>query len=87
MLFFWMILQQRIIWKKPIVNWLFDLTLKKNKHPQDSATFYMINKAKGVLEYVLCHNNAMRRTKEREEGLQRQEESWIEDKQISKSQE
>ena len=47
----------------------------------------MINKAKGVLEDILCHNNAMRRTQEREEGLKIQEEYWIEDKLISKPQE
>ena len=47
----------------------------------------MTNKANEGLEDVLCHNDAMRRTKEREEGLQRQEKSWIEDKRISKSQE
>ena len=47
----------------------------------------MINKAKGVLEDVLCHNNAMRRTQEREEGLKTQKESCTEDKRISKPQE
>ena len=47
----------------------------------------MINEAKQVLEDVLRHNDAMRRTQEREEDLQRQEEPWIEDKRIRKSQE
>ena len=32
--------------KKPIVNWLFDLTLKTNKHPKASDYFCMINEAK-----------------------------------------
>ena len=34
----------------------------KNKHPPNSAGFCMINKAKEVLEEVLRHNDAMRRT-------------------------
>ena len=48
----------------------------KNKHPQASAAFLMINKAKQVLEDVLHHNYAMRRTQEREGYIQRQEEDW-----------
>ena len=47
----------------------------------------MINKSKEVLEDVLRHNDAMRRTQEIEEDLQRQEKSWREDEQVSKSQE
>ena len=47
----------------------------------------MINEAKQVLEDVLCHNDAMRRTQEREEYPQRQEEAWREDGRIRKAQE
>ena len=43
----------------------------------------MINKDKQVLGDVLRHNDAVR---EREEDIQRQEESWREDKRIKKSQ-
>ena len=35
----------------PIINWLFDITLKK-KHPQGSADFRMIKKAKEGLEDI-----------------------------------
>ena len=58
----------------------------KNKHPQDSAAFRMINKAKQGLEDLLCHNYSMRRTQEREEDIQRQEETWGEDRRIRNSQ-
>ena len=44
----------------------------KNKHPQASAVMRMINEAKQGLEDVLRHNDATRRTQEREEDLQRQ---------------
>ena len=47
----------------------------------------MINEAREGLEYVLRHNDAMRRTQEREEDLQHQEEAWIENERIRKSQE
>ena len=47
----------------------------------------MINEAKEGLEDVLRHNDAMRRTHEIEEDLQRQEEAWREDEQIRKAQE
>ena len=47
----------------------------------------MINKAKEGLEDVLCHNDAMMGTQEREEDIQRQEEALREKEQISKSQE
>ena len=60
---------------------------EKNKHPQASADFWMINKAKQGLEDLLCHNDAMMRTQEREEDLQRQEEAWRKDEWIRKSQE
>ena len=40
----------------------------------------MINEANQGLEKILRHNYAMRRTQEREEYLQRQEEDWREDK-------
>ena len=59
----------------------------KNKHPQASAAFRTINEAKEVLEEVFPHNDIMRRVQEREEDIQLQEESWIEDEQIGKSQE
>ena len=39
----------------------------------------MINEAKQGLEDLFRHNYAMRRTQEREEDIQRQEEYWIED--------
>ena len=58
----------------------------KNKHPQASAGFCMINEAKEGLECVLCNNYAIRRTQEREEDLQHQEEAWREDEKIRKSQ-
>ena len=45
--------------KKPIINWLFDLTLKNN-HPQDSAVMPMINEAKEGLEDLLRYNDVMR---------------------------
>ena len=47
----------------------------------------MINEDKQGLEDVLRHNNAMRRTQEKEEDLQCQEESWREDHRIRKSKE
>ena len=47
---------------------------EKNKHPQDFAHFCMINETKQRLEDVLRHNDAMRRTQEREEDHQHQEE-------------
>ena len=59
----------------------------KNKHPEASADFCMINEAKKGLEDVLRHNDAMMRNQEREEDLQRQEEAWREEKIIRKSQE
>ena len=46
----------------------------------------MINEAEKGLEDVLSHNDAMRRTQEKEEDLQRQEEYWIEEEQIRKAQ-
>ena len=51
----------------------------KNKHPQASAAFRMINEANQGLEDALCHNYAIGRTQEREEDLKRQEEAWRED--------
>ena len=50
--------------KKPIVNWIFYFNLK-NKHPQASADFCMINESKEGLEDILRHNDVMRRNKER----------------------
>ena len=47
----------------------------------------MINEAKQVLEEVLRHNDAIRRTQEIEGYLQRQEEAWREDERIRKAQE
>ena len=44
----------------------------KNKHPQASADFRMINKAKEGLEYILRHNDETKRTQGRKEYLQRQ---------------
>ena len=44
---------------------------EKNKHPQASAYFCMINEAKQGLEYALRHNDASKRTQERDEDLQR----------------
>ena len=52
----------------------------KNKYPQASADFHMIHEAKQVLEGILRHNDAMKRTQEREEYLQCQEEDRIKDK-------
>ena len=46
----------------------------------------MISKDKKVLEDVLRHNDATRRTQEGEEDIQRQEEAWIKDEQIRKAQ-
>ena len=46
----------------------------------------MINKAKQGLEDLLRHNDAMRRTQEREEYLQHQEEAWREEERIMKAQ-
>ena len=57
---------------------------QKNKYPQASTVMRMINEGKEGLEYVLRHNDAMRRTQEREEDLQRQEEAWRKDKRIRK---
>ena len=54
-----MSLQQRMTWKKPIVNWLFDLTLK-NKHPKASAVMRMINEGREWLEDLLNYNDEMR---------------------------
>ena len=68
-----MSLQQRTIRKKPILNWLFDPTLKKNKYPQDYADFRMIKETKQGLEDVLRHNDTMRSNQEIKEYLQRQE--------------
>ena len=48
----------------------------KNKHPQASADFRMIKEAKKGFEYALRHNYVMRRTQERKEYLQLQEEAW-----------
>ena len=62
--------------KKPIVNWLFNLTLKKNNHSQASAMMRMINEAKEILEDLLRYNDEMR---EQKEDLQRKEEAWIEE--------
>ena len=42
----------------------------------------MINEAEKGLEDVLSHNDAMRRTQEKEEDLHRQEAYWIEEEQI-----
>ena len=67
-----MSLQQRMILKKPIVNWLFDPTLKKNNHPHASADFCMIQESKQGLEEVLRLNETMKWTQEREEYLHRQ---------------
>ena len=47
----------------------------------------MIKEAKQGLEDVLRHNDSTRRTQEREEYLQRQEEAWRKDKRIRKAQE
>ena len=47
----------------------------------------MIIKANQGFGDVLRHNDAMRRTQEREEYIQRQEEAWRKDKQIRKVQE
>ena len=47
----------------------------------------MMNENKQGLEDVLRHNDAMRRTQEREEDLQCQEEAWRKDKQLRKAQE
>ena len=47
----------------------------------------MINEAKEGLEDVLRHNDTMRRTQEREEDLQCQEEYWREKELILKVQE
>ena len=57
----------------------------KNNHTQASDAFSMINEANQGLEGVLRHNYSMRRTQDREEDLQRQEEAWIKYKQIMKS--
>ena len=53
---------------------------EKNKYLQSTAAFRMVNKTKQVLEDILSHNDAMRRTKEIEEYIQRQEEAWREEK-------
>ena len=47
----------------------------------------MINEDKQGPEEVLRHNEAMRRTQEREKYLQCQEEAWRKDEQIRKLQE
>ena len=47
----------------------------------------MIKEAKEILEDLLRHNYAMRRTQEREKDIQRQEEAWRKEKQIKKAQE
>ena len=46
----------------------------------------MINRSKQGLEDVLRHNDAMRKTQEREEDIQGQEEPWREYEQIRKAQ-
>ena len=56
----------------------------KNKHPQASDMMRMINQVKELLEDLLRYNDTVR---EEDENLKRQEEYWIEDKIISKSQE
>ena len=61
--------------KNPLVNWLFNINLK-NKHPQASSASRMINEATEGVEDILCHNDTMRRTQEREEDIQSQEEDW-----------
>ena len=47
----------------------------KNKHPKASAAFLTKQEANQGLEDVLRHNDKTRRTQEREEDLQRQEEA------------
>ena len=59
----------------------------KNKHPQASADFLMINEAKQGLKKVLCHNDAMRRNQERGVDIQRQEEYWRDKEKIMIAQE
>ena len=59
----------------------------KNNFPQASSDFCMIIKANQGFGDVLRHNDAMRRTRGREEYIQCQEEAWREDEQIRKSQE
>ena len=79
-----MSLQQSMIQKKTILDWLFNITLKKNNHPQDSTVMRMINEAKEGLEDLLRYNDARR---EQEGDIQRQEEAYREDERISKSKE
>ena len=45
--------------KNPIVNWLFEFTLKK-KHSQVSSVMLTINEAKEGLEYILRYNDTMK---------------------------
>ena len=47
----------------------------------------MINEAKQELEDVFRHNDAIRRTQEREDDLQRQEEACRKNERIRKAQE
>ena len=47
----------------------------------------MINEAKQGLEDILHHNDAIKRTQEREEYDQHQEEAWRKDERIRKAQE
>ena len=65
-----MILQKRIILKKPIRKLALRYHPDKNKHPQASDVMRIINEAKEELEDLLRYNDAMR---EQEEYLQRQE--------------
>ena len=46
---------------------------EKNKHPQASADFCMINEVTEGLEDLFSYNDAMM---EQAENLQRQEEAW-----------
>ena len=82
-----MSLQQRIIWKKAYDKLALRSHPEKNKHPQASAAFCMIHNDKHGLKDSLRHNDAMIRTQEREEYLQRQEEAWRKFGKIKKSQE
>ena len=47
----------------------------KNKHPQASTDFCMIRETKQGLEDVLRRNDTMKRTQERDEDLQLQEDA------------
>ena len=74
-----MSLQQKTIWKKAYCKLALRSHPGKNKHPQASATFRMIREANQGLEDLLRNIDAMGRTQEIEEDLQRQEEAWRED--------